>query len=280
MAKEANLDFSKAFNRILQARAAESAASFIYTEVQDWRGSEGKAVALKRWLWELLQNAKDCAKGGPFSFRVMWKPTELKVWHNAGPFRLRGIVALVEGNSSKERRSAENTGRFGKGFLVTHVISTEVRVRGGLKDDNLGLYSFNFLLSRGGSEKEILHNIDKCAKALDQVRTKRAFSDLASHCWAFRPTPRSRSWRAGPLATSLPSMTSLRTSHMYSRSICSSIWQLRPILFPAQGGAPRSILPNFIISRSAWSSRQATTFMQQQCRSFSGKIRVSSRTWS
>jgi len=42
-------------------------------------------------------------------------------WHDAGPFALSEIVCLVEGDSSKPRRSAETTGKYGKGFLVTHV---------------------------------------------------------------------------------------------------------------------------------------------------------------
>jgi hypothetical protein len=225
MAKEADLDFSKAFNRILQARAAESAASFIYTEVQDWRGSEGRAVALKRWLWELLQNATDCAKGGPFSFRVMWKPTELKVWHNAGPFRLREIVALVEGNSSKERRSAETTGRFGKGFLVTHVISTEVRVRGGLKVDNLGLYSFNFLLSRGGSEKEILHNIDRCAKALDDAVLAEEGSQDTEFIYSLSPKDESQ----------VDIQESLRRLRIHAPYLFAFIPELRELTFTVEG---------------------------------------------
>lgn len=163
------MGFSQEFQRISRAEADSAAARFIYNEVRDWRGSEKKPIAVKRWLWELLQNARDCASGQPFSFNVSWKPAELIVRHNAGPFKLREIVALVEGDSSKQRRSVQTTGKFGKGFLVTHVISTEVRVRGVLADADRGRFGFTFQLSRGGSEGEIIQNIRKCAQALDDV---------------------------------------------------------------------------------------------------------------
>jgi hypothetical protein len=165
------MGFSQEFEKISRAEASSAAARFIYNEVQDWRGSEKKPVAIKRWLWELLQNATDCANGRPFSFSVSWKPAELTICHNAGPFKMKEIVALVEGDSSKQRRSADTTGRFGKGFLVTHVISTVVRVRGVLTDKDQGRFGFTFLLSRGGSEGEIIQNIRKCAQALDDVES-------------------------------------------------------------------------------------------------------------
>jgi len=125
-----------------------------------------KDTASKRWLWELLQNARDCAAHHPFSFRVSWKMPELKVEHDAGTFKLREIVALVQGDSSKLRRG-EWTGKYGKGFLVTHVISPNVSVRGALEHDERGLFSFCFQLQRGGSRNEIEANIRTCAIALD-----------------------------------------------------------------------------------------------------------------
>lgn len=162
------MGLAQEFERISQTEARKAIAKFIYNEVHDWRTTE-KRTASKRWLWELLQNARDCSQGRPFSFRVSYKPTELAIQHDAGPFDLREVVALVEGDSSKQRRSLQTTGRFGKGFLVSHVISTEVRVRGILRHNDNRLFRFTFQLSRGGSEGEILQNIRKCAAALDEV---------------------------------------------------------------------------------------------------------------
>ncbi len=151
-----------------------------------------KQIASNRWLWELLQNAKDCAAGRPFSFSVKRKPSELVIQHDAGPFNLREIVALVEGDSSKHRRG-ETTGRFGKGFLVTHVISTEVRVRGTLLDEASTPFSFTFMMKRGGPQSAILDNINECAQALDNAAlTEDAVNRLAEYTYYVSPKDESR----------------------------------------------------------------------------------------
>src|SRR5262249_12683025 len=86
------------------------------------------------------------------------------------PFELRDIVALVEGDSSKQRRAEDTTGKFGKGFLVSHVVSPDVQVRGILAVADEERYSFAFRLHRDGSEGQIKRNIEKCRDALDAVK--------------------------------------------------------------------------------------------------------------
>ncbi len=162
------MSFSGEFDRIARNEARSAAARNIFNEVEDWRGTR-RAIASKRWIWELLQNAKDAAKGKPFSFSVTLKESTLTVHHDAGPFELRDIVALVEGDSSKQRRAEDTTGKFGKGFLVSHVVSPDVQVRGILAAADRGAFSFAFRLHRDGSEGEIKRNIEKCRDALDAV---------------------------------------------------------------------------------------------------------------
>ncbi len=162
------MGFREEFDSIAQREARGAAARNIFNEVEDWRGTK-RAVASKRWIWELLQNAKDCARGRPFTFALALKQNALVVRHDAGPFTLRDIVALVEGDSSKHRRAEDTTGRFGKGFLVSHVVSTDVQVRGILADEKKGKFSFTFRLRRYGSEGEIRHNIEKCRDDLDNA---------------------------------------------------------------------------------------------------------------
>src|SRR2546427_2569684 len=106
------MGFAAEFNRISQSEARAHAARFIHDEIRNWRGTR-KHIASKRWLWELLQNAKDASKGRPFWFKAKWSPSTLTITHNAGYFRMPELVALVEGDSSKHRRG-ETTGRFGK----------------------------------------------------------------------------------------------------------------------------------------------------------------------
>src|SRR5712692_1797672 len=163
------MGFRDEFDRIARDESRSAAARNIFNEIEDWRGTK-RAIASKRWIWELLQNAKDCAKGKPFTFSIAEKGNSLTVRHDAGPFTMREIVALVEGDSSKHRRAEDATGRFGKGFLVSHVVSTDVQVHGILSDKTRGKFSFVFRLRRDGSEGEIRHNIEKCRDALDNAQ--------------------------------------------------------------------------------------------------------------
>jgi hypothetical protein len=89
------LGFSAEFDNIERSEARNAAARSVFTEAEDWRGTR-RAVASRRWIWELLQNAKDAAHGRQFSFSIKSSKTALVVEHDAGPFELREIVALVE----------------------------------------------------------------------------------------------------------------------------------------------------------------------------------------
>jgi len=159
-------NLSEDFKRVSENRASHALARHMVDEIADCRGVY-KPVARKRWIWELIQNAKDCAKDKPFQFNVTLKQDRLIVWHDAGPFTLDEVVCLVEGDSSKARRSAETTGKYGKGFLVTHVISTDVEVRGILRHERDGDFSFRFRLRRDGSDGAVLRNIAQCREDLD-----------------------------------------------------------------------------------------------------------------
>jgi hypothetical protein len=181
------MGFAEEYEKISQSQSKTAAANFIHTEISGWRGTR-RPIAARRWLWELLQNALDAAiiNQKQLSLTIVYKPSELLIRHDAGPFGLAEIVALVEGNTSKYHRDPHLAGRFGRGFLVSHVISTEVRVRGVLKDRENHLYKFMFQISRGGEMEQIRNNILNCAKALnsstpaDEGPQETAFSYLFS----------------------------------------------------------------------------------------------------
>ena len=142
----------------------------------------------RRWPFELLQNAHDA---GPYSGRnsvdvsiVLTRTgderTRLIFEHDGAPFAVRELVALLSGGSSKEFESDETTGRFGTGFLVTHVLSTQVRVRGILTNaDSLEL--FDLELNRAGDEDEIVKNIDVSKSALrDALKLEKISEEKAA----------------------------------------------------------------------------------------------------
>lgn len=117
-----------------------------------------------RWIWELIQNAKDVVNESGFvdieiKFSEVDKTIEFN--HNGRLFTTQNIVFLIEQVSTKERSlTAENkkksTGKFGTGFLTTHLLSEKVQVHGYLQDDNENPRSFETLLDRTGQDKKTI----------------------------------------------------------------------------------------------------------------------------
>lgn len=105
----------------------------------------------KRWFWELLQNAKDAVESDEkVSVKVVLEGDRLSFYHTGNPFKKHDILHLIYHGSSK--KSLENkTGRFGTGFMSTHLLSRIVNIVGQLDD---GSY-FGFELNREGESVEI-----------------------------------------------------------------------------------------------------------------------------
>jgi len=88
---------------------------------------------------------------------------------------LQELAALLSGGSSKEFDSDDDTGRFGTGFLVTHVLAERTRLRGLLQMET-GCERFDLTLDRGGTEDTILANIKE---SQDAIRAAVPVSDPA-----------------------------------------------------------------------------------------------------
>jgi hypothetical protein len=140
----------------------------------------------ERWPFELLQNAHDT---GPregldrVDVAIEWKPTEsgaeFSFKHNGAPFLPQDLAALLSGGSNKDYQSETTTGRFGTGFLVTHVLSPRTEV-GGLIKTKEGMERFTVTLNRAGDEESILKNIKECKADLDKAVRLDDASDLPS----------------------------------------------------------------------------------------------------
>ena len=77
--------------------------------------------------------------------------------HDGKCFTTENMVYLISQVSSKERnQSPDNgiTGKFGTGFLTTHLLSQKVVVDAFLKDENEPLKEIHILLDRSGETKE------------------------------------------------------------------------------------------------------------------------------
>jgi hypothetical protein len=104
---------------------------------------------LNRWAWELLQNARDAAgAAGKLSVRVSFDGTKLTFRHDGPAFRDDEIAHLIFHGSTKR----VGIGRFGTGFISTHLLSRVVTIQGPLHDGTV----FKFDLDRRGNDAAAL----------------------------------------------------------------------------------------------------------------------------
>ncbi len=111
-----------------------------------------------RWVWELLQNARDASPEGGVSVRLRQEAERVVFSHNGVPFTSEGIAHLIYHGTTKYGPSSSGAiGQFGTGFLTTHLISKTVKVKGQMEDGR----RFEFLLDRQGD------TADKLASAMN-----------------------------------------------------------------------------------------------------------------
>ncbi len=122
---------------------------------------ENSAIAPRRWIWELIQNAKDVhQKDGIMiivDYRKNTDSSYISFRHNGKPFTADNIRFLIEQISSKDREKdsdgkPKTTGKFGTGFLTTHLLSEKVLVKGVAKEPELDYRKFELELDRSGYE--------------------------------------------------------------------------------------------------------------------------------
>lgn len=111
---------------------------------------ENQEISARRWLWELMQNARDVPnKWGAVSIKIILSKESIKVCHNGSPFSIRNLTNLIQQVSSKlEDDENDFIGKFGTGFMVTHLLSKKLKVQGILHEEGLSAYNFNILIDR------------------------------------------------------------------------------------------------------------------------------------
>lgn len=85
----------------------------------------------KRWVWELIQNAKDTIALDPnrkeINVRIDIHGDIVKFRHDGAPFTAKARYGLLY-KYSGGKENQESTGRFGTGFLTTHCLSKIVTI--------------------------------------------------------------------------------------------------------------------------------------------------------
>jgi len=116
------------------------------------------ASSAKRWVWELVQNAKDIRnKFGKVSIEIeLESENKLIFRHNGDPFKINNIIGLIRQVSSKDslNEDEETTGKFGTGFICTHILSEIIDINGVLNYQ--GYRKFDLRLDRSGRSSEEL----------------------------------------------------------------------------------------------------------------------------
>jgi hypothetical protein len=167
------------FDRALSEQHARNEARRIRIRVHEARGNPHSASF--RWPFELLQNALDSGprSGSAITVHLHRETTKLTFEHDGAPFISGELAALLSGGSSKEFESEVTTGRFGTGFLVTHVLAEQTTLRGLLQVPS-GYELFELRLDRSGDEDAILRNSRSCNDAIRLAKPIRAVDELPS----------------------------------------------------------------------------------------------------
>ena len=140
----------------------------------------------KRWIWELIQNAKDSISTDnnrtEIFIEIVVRENEVEFTHNGSPFTAKAQLGLLYKYSEGKSNNSESTGRFGTGFLTTHALSKTVSIEGdvytGETEENL--CGFSATMYRDGlDEAELLSGIKKMKKEMvytEEVNNKTTYT--------------------------------------------------------------------------------------------------------
>lgn len=127
---------------------------------------------MRRWVWELIQNAKDSIAHNPDrdTVDVMIEVSDDRVVfkHNGDPFTPKAQLGLLY-KYSQDKDNTQSTGRFGTGFLTTHCLSKIVSIEGDMFMDDTcqDACGFSVTMYRDGLlDKELLDGIKRMNKSL------------------------------------------------------------------------------------------------------------------
>ena len=143
----------------------------------------------RRWIWELLQNAKDVAEDR-VQVKIVLRHDSVEFQHNGNPFLMDNVTYLIEQVSTKDRASElgealETTGKFGTGFMTTHLLSKRVEVSGVLEDQDTKppVYKrFSLNLDRGAATPdEMIAKVDASYEVFEALDDEALCPELVGY---------------------------------------------------------------------------------------------------
>jgi len=166
------------------------AANRVLQLLQKLRYSNNENSA-KRWIWELCQNAKDiCNNSGRVKIAIDFDEGNKKVVfkHNGKAFSITNAMSLINQSSSKDRNDGiqRTSGKFGTGFLTTHLLSEIVDLSGILETEAGSFSNFHFTLDRTGHEqKEIVRAMEIAVQQLKECTPLQEIPDWEAYNTSF-----------------------------------------------------------------------------------------------
>lgn len=148
----------------------------IFEKLRPIRQRINKEFIARRLIWELIQNAKDnvavCNVNSDKNLIIDITLTDDKFIfaHDKGYFKNENVRGLIRRYSSSDKDRSESnpeeapstTGRFGTGFMTTHLLSELVEIEGVFQENAVTYKTFELTLDRSGhTVQEIIQGIEK-----------------------------------------------------------------------------------------------------------------------
>lgn len=122
-----------------------------------------------RWIWELLQNAKDVADADGIKINIRLTKDKLYFSHNGKPFETKHLLAILYKTSTKSLSGEDGTtGRYGTGFVTTHILNKQLTISGVHVNSN-GKRRFSLNIDRSPASLDESVALDLMQKSLSDT---------------------------------------------------------------------------------------------------------------
>lgn len=168
---------------VLLNKVLDASSNTIWDELKKIRESSEieKKTIRRRWIWELIQNASDCTpKGKKIDIKIDYSNNQIIFSHNGLPFSYENLLDLITQISSKQSSEEKKTGKFGTGFMSTHLLSEIVQIEGSFIQKDSKYKKLDFTVDRSGNEysdikiktKTMLEQLDLISRNQEELQEK------------------------------------------------------------------------------------------------------------
>lgn len=126
-----------------------------------------------RWIWELLQNAKDVANPEGINISIKLTQNKLEFSHDGKPFETKHLLAILYKTSTKSLNGeGGTTGKYGTGFVTTHILNKKLTIDG-VHSNATGKRRFSLQIDRSAATLDESIALDAMQESLRDT-----FSDI------------------------------------------------------------------------------------------------------